>query len=81
MTLAACAFIAVTAPVLAQTVVFENGNPDFVSGIVSDPGFPSFVAAGFGFFDPMTFDTVRWYGGLLGVNTPVFPEQIGRAHV
>ena len=74
MTLAACAFIAVTAPVLAQTVVFENGNPDFVSGIVSDPGFPSFVAAGFGFFDPMTFDTVRWYGTYFSNNTPTEPD-------
>ncbi|MBC8142055.1 MAG: hypothetical protein H7Y38_11515 [Armatimonadetes bacterium] len=67
--LAACA-----APAPAQTIVFDNGNPNGVNAFTSDPTQPQFIAEGFTFNATTTFNTVRWYGVYAFGNTPTEPD-------
>lgn len=66
-------FAALAAPATAQTV-FDNGNPDFVNGLASDPGSSQLAAETFAFDATTTFNTVRWFGAYLVGNTPTFPD-------
>ncbi len=66
--------LALAAPATAQTVVFNNGTPDFLTTYSSDSSVSRYSADDFTFTTATTFDTVRWYGVYVAGNTPTFPD-------
>lgn len=66
----ALATLAVAVPAAHAQVVFDNGAPDGVNAVASDPNVPQFAAETFTLGASTSFDTVHWFGTYAFGGTP-----------